>query len=123
MAAFAVLPDVFKQQLNLFITQEDKLLLMDTNLIYGLNGVAVANDGVPAQEVIDSIYIAQHVVERFVVSTRKGLKFKRVLRELQGSVIWDDIALHYEKKNTTETQLIERLRDSYQERILMGYSI
>ncbi|KEI71425.1 hypothetical protein [Endozoicomonas elysicola] len=54
---------------------------------------------------------------------RKGLKFKRVLRELQGSVIWDDIAQHYEKKNTTENQLIERLRESYQERILMGYSI
>ena len=54
---------------------------------------------------------------------RKGLTFKKVLRELQASIIWTDIADHYEKNNTTEHQLIDRLKHSYQERILMGYSI
>ncbi|MGI9280962.1 MAG: hypothetical protein ACR2PX_15255 [Endozoicomonas sp.] len=54
---------------------------------------------------------------------RKAEPFTKVLRELQRSMIWEDIALHYERKQTTENQLIERLKDSYQERILMGVSV
>ena len=38
-------------------------------------------------------------------------------------MIWGDIALHYERNKTTEIQLIERLKESYQQRILMGYAI
>ena len=54
---------------------------------------------------------------------RKGATFHKVLTELQKSYIWNDIALHYENNDTTEHQLIERMRDSYQERLLLGYSI
>ncbi|KEI71421.1 hypothetical protein GV64_12325 [Endozoicomonas elysicola] len=54
---------------------------------------------------------------------RKRLPFEQVLEELQNNIIWNDIALHYESINTTEHELIERLRAGYQERILMGYAI
>ena len=54
---------------------------------------------------------------------RKSEPFKKVLKELQNRMIWNDIALHYEKNNTTENQLIERLNESYQQRILMGFNI
>ncbi len=52
---------------------------------------------------------------------RKAEPFKKVLEELQNSMIWTDITLHYEENNTTENHLIKRLTESYQQRILMGY--
>ncbi|WP_422450448.1 MULTISPECIES: hypothetical protein [unclassified Endozoicomonas] len=54
---------------------------------------------------------------------RKATPFCKVLKELQRSMIWSDIALHYEKNQTTENQLIEKLKKSYQERLLLGYGI
>ncbi len=54
---------------------------------------------------------------------RKRLSFEQVLEELQNSIIWNDIALYYENINTTEHELIERIREGYQERILLGYAI
>lgn len=54
---------------------------------------------------------------------RKRLSFEQVLEELQNNIIWNDIALYYENINTTEHELIERLREGYQERILLGYAI
>ncbi len=54
---------------------------------------------------------------------RKSEPFQKVLKELQNSMIWNDIALHYEKNSTTENQLIERLKESYEQRILMGCSV
>ena len=66
----------------------------------------------------------QLVLGNFLSScARKSLEFKTVLKELQNMIIWQDIALHYENNQTTEHQLIERLRESYQQRILMGYSV
>ncbi|MGI9282867.1 MAG: hypothetical protein ACR2PX_24995 [Endozoicomonas sp.] len=66
----------------------------------------------------------QLVLGNFLSScARKGLEFTTVLKELQQMIIWPDIALHYEKNNTTESQLMQRLSESYQQRILMGYSI
>ena len=66
----------------------------------------------------------QLVLGNFLSScARRSLDFKIVLKELQGMTIWQDIALHYEKKHTTESDLIMRLRDSYQQRLLLGYSI
>ena len=54
---------------------------------------------------------------------RESIPFDTLLDELQSLKIWNSITLHYEEKETTEHQLIERLRDSYKERELMGYGI
>ena len=56
-------------------------------------------------------------------SARKGVTFKRLLKVLKDNYLWEDIARHYEDKDITEHQLNERLRESYQQRILMGYSV
>ena len=54
---------------------------------------------------------------------RKSMNSKTVIRERQSMSIWQDIALHYERMMTTENQLIEKLKESYQQRILMGYCV
>ncbi|MRI32612.1 hypothetical protein EOPP23_06375 [Endozoicomonas sp. OPT23] len=54
---------------------------------------------------------------------RESVPFDTVLHELQSMTIWNSITLHYEDKETTEHQLIDRLRDSYTERELLGYGI
>ena len=56
-------------------------------------------------------------------SARKNVKFKNVLKALQNNYLWEDIAKYYEDKEITENQLVERLRESYHERILMGYGV
>ena len=50
----------FLEQLNLVIAQKDKLLLMDANLVYGLKGIAVANDGI---RVVQSITEVNQVLQ------------------------------------------------------------
>ncbi len=52
--------------MDLVTAQEDQLFLMGADLFYGLKGVTVANDGVPAQKVINGVYIAQYVVQGLV---------------------------------------------------------
>ena len=54
---------------------------------------------------------------------RKALQFSKVLKELHRSIIWWDIIQYYQEKSVAENQLIERLRESYKQRILMGFSI
>ncbi len=54
---------------------------------------------------------------------RESIPFDTVLEELQSLTIWNSITVHYEEKETTEHQLMDRLRDSYKERELLGYGI
>ncbi|MRI32695.1 hypothetical protein EOPP23_06805 [Endozoicomonas sp. OPT23] len=66
----------------------------------------------------------QLVIGNFLSAcARKGLDFQTVLDGLQAMVIWDDIAVYYENNQTTEGELIGRMKVSYQERILMGFSV
>ena len=51
---------------------------------------------------------------------RNDLEFRTMMNAHQDLLIWQEIALHCEKNKTSEHQLIERLRASYQQRILMG---
>lgn len=66
----------------------------------------------------------QLVLGNFLSScARKSLEFKTVLKELQSMIIWEDITHHYLKSKVTERQLVDRLRDSYLKRLLLGFSV
>ncbi len=54
---------------------------------------------------------------------RKELPVQVVIDQLQQLVIWDDITNYYESIGRPEGELLEKMTESYQERLLLGYAI